>query len=106
MFFRPVTQGFLSLRQIRPLALTSALAMAALLGSLSAAQAQENCANRGDPGNIYCDANKDMVADTPNDLKKLKNPSTLVFTCTPVEDPAVYENIYKPFTGHLGQCKL
>jgi phosphonate transport system substrate-binding protein len=27
-----------------------------------------------------------------------------VFTYTPVEDPAKYENIFKPFTDYLGQC--
>jgi phosphonate transport system substrate-binding protein len=44
------------------------------------------------------------VADTPTDPKKLKNPSVLVFTYTPVEDPAVYEKTFKPFTDYLGQC--
>ena len=46
----------------------------------------------------------DMVADAPTDPKKFKNPSTLVFTYTPVEDPAVYEKIFKPFTDYLAQC--
>ncbi len=53
---------------------------------------------------MYCDDNKDMVADVPTDPKKWKNPSTIVFTYTPVEDPAVYENIFKPFTTYLGKC--
>ena len=53
---------------------------------------------------MYCDANKDMVADAPTDPKKWKNPSTIVFTYTPVEDPAVYESIFKPFTTHLSAC--
>ena len=53
---------------------------------------------------MYCDANKDLVADTPTDPAKLKTPSTLVFTYTPVEDPAVYEDIFKPFTKHLSEC--
>jgi phosphonate transport system substrate-binding protein len=66
--------------------------------------AQDNCPNRGDLDTLYCDANKDLVADTPTDPKRLKNPSTLVFTYTPVEDPAVYEKIFKPFTDHLAQC--
>ena len=66
--------------------------------------AQDNCANRGDLDVQYCDANKDLVADVPTDPKKLKNPSTLVFTYTPVEDPAVYEKIFDPFTRHLAQC--
>ena len=44
------------------------------------------------------------MADTPTDPAKLKTPSTLVFTYTPVEDPAVYEDIFKPFTKHLSEC--
>jgi len=67
------------------------------------AQAQ-TCPNRGDLDQQYCDANKDLVADTPTEPGRLKNPSTIVFTYTPVEDPAVYENIFKPFTTHLAQC--
>ena len=62
------------------------------------------CPNRGDLDAIYCDANKDLVADMPTDPKKLRNPNTIVFTYTPVEDPAVYEKIFQPFTEHLTQC--
>jgi phosphonate transport system substrate-binding protein len=82
--------------------LVRALALATLAFAGSAA-AQE-CRSRGDLDAMYCDDNGDMVADTPKDAKKLKVPSTLVFTYTPVEDPAVYEKIFKPFTDHLGQC--
>src|SRR6266487_2215880 len=60
--------------------------------------------HRGELDSIYCDDNNDMVAAPPADAKKWKNPSTIVFTYTPVEDPAVYENIFKPFTTHLGKC--
>jgi phosphonate transport system substrate-binding protein len=80
------------------------IAAMALAGAMSTAQAQEACPHRGDLDTLYCDANKDMLADTPKDASKLKNPSTLVFTYTPVEDPAKYENIFKPFTDHLAQC--
>ena len=69
-----------------------------------AAAAADGCPNRGELDTMYCDANKDMVADPPTDPKKWKNPSTIVFTYTPVEDPAVYENIFKPFTTYLSQC--
>ncbi len=92
-----------------PMALPAALALSAglvtvgLLGA-GAAQAQDNCPNRGDLDVQYCDANKDLVADVPTDPKKLKNPSTIVFTYTPVEDPAVYEKIFSPFTEHLAKC--
>ena len=32
------------------------------------------CTNRGDLDNLYCDANKDLVADVPTDKSKWKNP--------------------------------
>jgi phosphonate transport system substrate-binding protein len=80
-----------------------ALALAAVSAVAFTAAAQE-CKNRGDLDQLYCDENGDMVADTPKDPKKLKTPNTLVFTYTPVEDPAVYEKIFKPFTDHLAQC--
>ena len=74
------------------------------IAAAHAALAQDACPNRGDLDTMYCDANKDLVADIPTDPKKLRNPSTLVFTYTPVEDPAVYEKVFKPFTDYLGQC--
>jgi phosphonate transport system substrate-binding protein len=87
---------------LRPLMLALAtLAVASLSFPVLAADA---CPNRGELDAMYCDANKDMVADAPTDPKKWKNPSTIVFTYTPVEDPAVYENIFKPFTAHLAAC--
>src|ERR1051325_644468 len=66
--------------------------------------AADTCQNRGELDAMYCDENKDMVADVPKDPKRWKNPSTIVFTYTPVEDPAVYEDIFKPFTTYLSQC--
>jgi phosphonate transport system substrate-binding protein len=66
--------------------------------------AADACKHRGELDVMYCDENNDMVADVPADPKKWKNPSTIVFTYTPVEDPAVYENIFKPFTTALGKC--
>lgn len=80
------------------------LAGLVLAGFAGSAPAQDTCPHRGDLDAAYCDANKDLVADTPTDPKRLKNPSVLVFTYTPVEDPAVYERTFKPFTDHLAQC--
>ena len=80
--------------------------LAAALGaaSFTALAQADDCKNRGQLDTLYCDENKDLVADTPKDAKRWKNPSTLVFTYTPVEDPAVYENIFKPFTDYLSKC--
>ena len=83
-----------------------AIAVAGLMafaGLAAPAYAQDACKQRGSLDVMYCDENGDLVADAPKDASKLKNPSTLVFTYTPVEDPAVYENILKPFTDHLAK---
>jgi phosphonate transport system substrate-binding protein len=64
----------------------------------------DDCKNRGQLDSLYCDEDNDLVADAPKDPTKWKDPSTLVFAYTPVEDPAVYANIFKPFTDYLGQC--
>jgi phosphonate transport system substrate-binding protein len=66
--------------------------------------AQADCKHRGELDALYCDENKDLVADPPKDATRFRNPSTLAFTYTPVEDPAIYEKIFKPFTDYLGQC--
>ncbi len=76
----------------------------ASVACVSSAFAQQECKNRGDLDPQYCDEDRDLTADTPKDPKKLKTPNTLVFTYTPVEDPAVYEKVFKPFTDHLGSC--
>jgi phosphonate transport system substrate-binding protein len=68
------------------------------------AVAQDACPNRGQLDTLYCDKDGDLVADTPTDPTKLKDPSTLVWAYTPVEDPAIYANVFKPFTDHLSQC--
>jgi phosphonate transport system substrate-binding protein len=85
----------------------AAAALGAGLGSMAvdvAAAQTDDCKNRGQLDTLYCDENGDLVADTPKDQKKWKDPATLVFAYTPVEDPAVYQNIFKPFTDYLGTC--
>ncbi|SEQ54059.1 phosphonate transport system substrate-binding protein [Loktanella sp. DSM 29012] len=79
---------------------TAVAAGLALLGSASAVAAQD-CPERGALDVLYCDANGDLVADTPTDPALLNDPNTLVFAYTPVEDPAVYADIWAPFIAHL-----
>ena len=80
---------------------TTALAMLAL--TAGSAFAQDDCPTRGALDVLYCDADGDLVADAPTDESKLNNPDTLVFAYTPVEDPAVYADIWAPFIEHLEQ---
>lgn len=82
------------------LALGAGVALACYSGAALAQQSQD-CENRGDLASIYCDANGDLVADTPTNPDELLNPDTLVFAYTPVEDPAIYEDIWDPFIEHL-----
>lgn len=81
--------------------------MAALVAACTwgagTATAAEPCKNRGGLDTIYCDEDGDLVADPPKDKSKWKNPNTLVFTYTPVEDPAVYKQAYAPFMEYLAK---
>jgi phosphonate transport system substrate-binding protein len=84
---------------------TAAIAIPAGLLLVAGAAAQtSDCKHRGQLDTLYCDENDDLVADTPTDPRKLRDPSTLVFAYTPVEDPAVYQSAFKPFTDFLAQC--
>jgi phosphonate transport system substrate-binding protein len=65
--------------------------------------AQAPCPNRGDLDQRYCDEDGDLVADRPKDPKAWQNPSALVFSYTPVEDPAVYENVFADFLAYLSR---
>ena len=73
---------------------------AALLASTGAVYAQEDCP-RGTLDSRYCDRDGDLVADAPTDPADWANPETLVFTYTPVEDPAVYKTAWSDFLTHL-----
>ncbi len=79
----------------------SAALLAAMTLTATGAAAQDACENRGALDAMYCDADGDLVADAPRDESALRNPDTLVFAYTPVEDPAIYEDIWEPFIAHL-----
>jgi phosphonate transport system substrate-binding protein len=49
----------------------------------------------------YQDNDGDMIADIPADPAKQVDPSTLIFAYTPVEDPAVYAEVWKGFLDHM-----
>ena len=85
---------------------TLAVAIAAVCLSMvaSVAAAQDNCPNRGQLDTIYCDRNGDLVADAPSTPGRQRDPATLVWAYTPVEDPAIYANVFKPFTDYLAGC--
>jgi phosphonate transport system substrate-binding protein len=49
----------------------------------------------------FTDADGDLVADAPKDPKQFVDPPVLVFSYTPVEDPAVYAKVWDGFVKHL-----
>ena len=51
---------------------------------------------------MYTDKDGDLVADFATD--NCKDPSTLVFTYTPVEDPAVYKDAFADFQAYLSEA--
>ncbi len=64
------------------------------------AGAKERC-DRGTLDTAYCDRDLDLTADLPSDPAEWVDPATIIFTYTPVEDPAVYANIWKGFVDHM-----
>jgi phosphonate transport system substrate-binding protein len=49
----------------------------------------------------FTDADGDMIADIPTDPAQLVDPSVLIFAYTPVEDPAVYAEVWAGFLEHM-----
>lgn len=86
-----------------PILAAAALAFALPAFSLPAV-AEDACPNRGQLDTIYCDADGDLVADAPTDPAKQKDPHTLIFAYSPVENPAVYAAVYQPLMDHLQAC--
>lgn len=87
------------MRTPRRALLTLILAVAVLAaGGFAVAQ---SCSHRGDLDAMYCDEDRDFVADPPKDPSKLISPDPLIFTYVPVEDPAVYETAWSDFVKHL-----
>ncbi len=77
-------------------------AICAVLTLVGLSPAAAEC-ERGDLNVRYCDENGDLVADAPTDPSQWLDPSTLVFSYTPVEDPSVYENVFTEFMEYLAK---
>ena len=78
-----------------PRTLISAAVASAFAFSAVAAQA--------DLSSRYQDADGDLIADAPGDESEWVDPDTLVFAYTPVEDPAVYADVWSDFLDHLSE---
>ena len=68
----------------------------------SSSLAAEDCF-RGTLDKQYCDRNHDLVADLPLDESEWANPDTIIFSYTPVEDPAIYARVWDGFVKHMSK---
>jgi phosphonate transport system substrate-binding protein len=78
-----------------------------MLGTVLAAApalAQDACSHRGDLDTMFCDEDGDLLADTPKDPKRHKDPETIFFSNSPLDDPVVYNKLMQPFADHLASC--
>lgn len=76
------------------------LALALGAGMAAPVTAQEDCP-RGTLDDRYCDRDGDLVADLPLDPADWVDPDTIIFSYTPVEDPAVYQKVWAGFLAHM-----
>jgi phosphonate transport system substrate-binding protein len=67
----------------------------------STGTAEEDCPRPPQMDERFCDRDGDLVADPPEDPAEFVNPDTLVFAYTPVEDPAVYREVWAEFIEHM-----
>lgn len=51
----------------------------------------------------FVDNDGDLIADIPADEAEWVDPDTLIFAYTPVEDPAVYVDVWAGFLDHLSE---
>lgn len=49
----------------------------------------------------YVDNDGDLIADIPTNPSEWVDPNTLIFAYTPVEDPAVYAEVWAGFLSHM-----
>jgi phosphonate transport system substrate-binding protein len=75
------------------------LALLFALATLGVAAAQD--CPRGTLAQGLCDVDGDLLADAPTDPAQWVNPDTLIFAYTPVEDPAVYRDVWAGFLAHM-----
>ncbi len=81
---------------------TKFIGLLLVLGFTTSAMAMEDC-YRGTLDKQYCDRDRNLVADLPLDPADWINPDTIIFSYTPVEDPAIYAKVWDGFVEHMSE---
>ena len=84
---------------MRPRAALAILALAAI-----PALGQDACRNRGELDTPFCDEDGDLLADAPRDARLLRDPETIFFTNSPLDDVGAFKKLMLPFVEHLEKC--
>lgn len=80
----------------------AAVALTLGLGAPSPAAADDGCPHSF-LDDRYCDRDSDLTADLPLDEDEWVDPDTVIFSYTPVEDPAVYQKVWDGFIQHMSE---
>ncbi|MCC5834661.1 MAG: phosphate/phosphite/phosphonate ABC transporter substrate-binding protein [Opitutales bacterium] len=70
---------------------------------ITSACTEQPPSGNGDLSTRFIDENGDMVADLPDNPSDWSDPRKIVFAYTPVEDPAVYRDVWAEFLDHLAE---
>ena len=89
-------------RFVPGLLVAAALAWAGLVAVPATANAAEDCP-RSFLDDRYCDRDGNLTADLPLNEDEWVDPDTIIFSYTPVEDPAVYQKVWDGFIQHMAE---
>ena len=92
----------LKFRFVPGLMVAAALAWAGLVAVPATANAAEDCP-RSFLDDRYCDRDGNLTADLPLNEDEWVDPDTIIFSYTPVEDPAVYQKVWDGFIQHMAE---
>ena len=92
----------LKFRFVPGLLVAAALAWAGLVAVPATANAAEDCP-RSFLDDRYCDRDGNLTADLPLNEDDWVDPDTIIFSYTPVEDPAVYQKVWDGFIQHMAE---
>jgi len=81
---------------------TQLIGLLLIIGFTTNTIAAEDC-YRGTLDKQYCDRDRNQVADLPLDPADWVNPDTIIFSYTPVEDPAIYAKVWDGFVDHMAK---
>ena len=87
---------------ISTLLVAAVMTWTAMMVAPFAANAAEECP-RSFLDARYCDRDGNLTADLPLNEDEWVDPDTIIFSYTPVEDPAVYQQVWDGFVQHMAE---